>query len=815
MSNISTEVSEAEQAKVLENAKHTVEVQAFHMQRALDSNKLMDALKYASNMLEELRTGLLGPKAYFDLYGVTADKLRYLEVYLSDDKHGKAMNELYELVQYAGNILQRLYLLITVGSVYIKLRKAPAKEVLKDLVEMCRGVQHPTRGLFLRTYLSEMTKDKLPELNSPYAENGGGDILDCVDFILQNFTEMNKLWVRMQHQGTSRDRARRERERKQVSILVGKNLSLLSSLEGVDVKLYKEVILPKVLEQIIMCHDTIAQQDLLDILIQAISDDWHLRTLKPLMKNLIQVEPEVDVKQIIVSLMDRLGNYIMSPEGGVSMSANSAVPVAKEQIFPTFFHYITRMIDRRRGMPMEHGLAMLAALLDLAYKCYPESPEYVDKVFDYTVTRFADVLPENQTKSVVDQIFRLLRTPLDHLKNTLKVLEIKSYTKLALECLVITKRRRISLDIAKRVMDTGTIISDTESAEKLFTFLRVIIADPILSETDYYDNDELAHEQNLLSALIHRMRSKDIEEQYGMLIMAKKNLCGEIEGQQQVPPNRQRFTLPALTFALLNLVKFIYQHRNETEAWEKKVRLCLKFCYTHMASLYDSESSVFFFKLYLQYAQAAAYAGLVPSAQEAMERALEIYDENISSALLRFEVLRVAMSTLRVLYPYFVKADLTDSWQSLATNVVKFSATLVKKTDRCRALAMSSHLFLIADESLGENQLKDGEGVTKCLANAGRIAERQENDVDLSLFVDLLNEYLYYLSTYPEVAHRISNIISHLHQELAQASVDDNTENGRRAAFAASYFKNTLKHIAAAKSRGDAKYSAVTVPESS
>jgi vacuolar protein sorting-associated protein 35 len=55
-----------------------------------------------------------------------------------------------------------------VGSAYIKSKKAPAKDVLKDLVEMCRGVQHPTRGLFLRTYLSEMMKNKLPEEGSEY-----------------------------------------------------------------------------------------------------------------------------------------------------------------------------------------------------------------------------------------------------------------------------------------------------------------------------------------------------------------------------------------------------------------------------------------------------------------------------------------------------------------------------------------------------------------------------------------------------------------------------------------------------------------------
>ena len=47
------------------------------------------------------------------------------------------------------------YLLCTVGSCYIRGHEGAAKEVLKDLVEMCKGVQHPTRGLFLRAYLCQ------------------------------------------------------------------------------------------------------------------------------------------------------------------------------------------------------------------------------------------------------------------------------------------------------------------------------------------------------------------------------------------------------------------------------------------------------------------------------------------------------------------------------------------------------------------------------------------------------------------------------------------------------------------------------------
>lgn len=56
-----------EQEKYLHDALGIVKAQAFHMKRALDKNKLMDALKNASAMLAELRTSLLSPKSYYEL----------------------------------------------------------------------------------------------------------------------------------------------------------------------------------------------------------------------------------------------------------------------------------------------------------------------------------------------------------------------------------------------------------------------------------------------------------------------------------------------------------------------------------------------------------------------------------------------------------------------------------------------------------------------------------------------------------------------------------------------------------------------------
>jgi len=188
-------MSEAAETSLVQ-AKTAVKQQAYYMKRALDQRHLRTALQHAATMLGELRTGALGPKAYYDLYMGVTTELRHLEDYFESERaRGRPVLELYELVQHAGNVLPRLYLLLAVGGVYIGSKEAPAKEILTDLVEMCRGVQQPLRGLFLRNYLLQITKDKLPDAGSDY-EGDGGDVADAIAFVLNNFGEMTKLWVR-------------------------------------------------------------------------------------------------------------------------------------------------------------------------------------------------------------------------------------------------------------------------------------------------------------------------------------------------------------------------------------------------------------------------------------------------------------------------------------------------------------------------------------------------------------------------------------------------------------------------------------------
>lgn len=258
----------------------------------------------SSTLVAELRTSSLGPKQYYELYMAVFDAMRYLSMHLRENHPTNHLADLYELVQYAGNIIPRLYLMITVGTAYMSIPGAPVKELMKDMMDMSRGVQHPIRGLFLRYYLSGQARDYLPTGDGDGPE---GNLQDSINFILTNFVEMNKLWVRLQHQGHSREREQRTKERKELQLLVGSNIVRLSQL--VDLEAYQDGILGPLLEQVVQCRDVLAQEYLLEIITQVFPDEFHLHTLDQFLAAVSRLNPHVNVKAIVIGLMDRLSAY--------------------------------------------------------------------------------------------------------------------------------------------------------------------------------------------------------------------------------------------------------------------------------------------------------------------------------------------------------------------------------------------------------------------------------------------------------------------------------------------------------------------------
>ncbi|KAG4146893.1 hypothetical protein ERO13_D05G187900v2 [Gossypium hirsutum] len=754
-----------------------VQHNAFYLHRALDSNNLRDALKYSAQMLSELRTSKLSPQKYYELYMRAFDELRILEMFFKDEsKHGVSVVDLYELVQHAGNILPRLYLLCTVGSVYIKSKEAPAKELLQDLVEMCHGVQHPIRGLFLRSYLAQISRDKLIDIGSDY-EGDADTVMDAVEFILENFTEMNKLWVRMQLEGPGRVREKREKERSALQELVGKNLHVLSQIEGVDLEIYKETVLPRVLEQVVNCKDDLSQYYLMDCIIQVFPDEYHLQTLEMLLAACPQVQPTVDIKTVLSRLMDRLSKYAAS-------SADVLTEFLQVEAFTKLSNAIEKVIEVQVDMPAVGAITLYVSLLTFTLRVHPDRLDYVDQVLGACVKKLSSI-PKLEDSRATKQVVALLSAPLEKYNDTVTALKISNYPRV-MDHLDNGTNKVMAMVIIESIMKNNTCISTADKVEVLFELIKGLIKD-LDSATDELDEEDFKDEQNSVAKLIHMLYNNEPEEMLKIIcIVWKHTMAGG--------PKRLPFTVPSLVFSALRLVRQLQGQEGdivgeEVPATPKKIFQLLSQMIEALSAVPSPELAL---RLYLQCAEAANGCDLEYVAYEFFTQVFVLYEEEIANSKAQVTAIHLIIGALQRMNVFSV-----ENRDTLTHKTTGYSARLLKKPDQCRAVYACSHLFWVD----GQDGIRDGERVLLCLKRALRIANAaqqmasiaRDSSGPVTLFVEILNKYLYYFEKGNKQITAAA--IQHLIELI-------NTEMQGDSATSDAFLASTLRYIQFQKQRG-------------
>ncbi|XP_048484184.1 vacuolar protein sorting-associated protein 35 [Plutella xylostella] len=777
-----------EQEKLLDEALNVVKVQAFQMKRCLDKSKLMDALKHASTMLGELRTSLLSPKSYYELYMAITDELRHLELYLLEEfQKGRKVADLYELVQYAGNIVPRLYLLITVGLVYIKTNSNLRRDLLKDLVEMCRGVQHPLRGLFLRNYLLQCTRNVLPDTAEP-AHDSEGTVKDAIDFVLMNFAEMNKLWVRMQHQGHSRDKERRERERSELRILVGTNLVRLSQLETAAVEDYTRLVLPSILEQVVSCRDAIAQEYLMECIIQVFPDEFHLASLSAFLKSCAELQPAVNIKNIVIALIERLASFSQRNEGNVNLSV--VMEDGQEQsvqLFEVFSDQVAAITQSRTDMPAEDMLSLQLALLKLAQRCHPEKLSYVDRVLAHTHFICNDIHTNSgkthlqHNTPAFKELMKILLLPANHYEDILTLIKLKRYSPLIahLDC---SGRSSLAAAIAQRVLDTGTYIDTPQDVEAVLGMLDVLVKDQPDQPAEV-DPDDFMEEQGLLARLIHHFKSDSPDQQYLILTTARSALQGG--GARRV-----QHSLPPVLFHAYRLAFTYHQIKDQDEMWEKKCQKIFQFCHQTISMLVKAELAELPLRLYLQGALAISEIGFANHetiAYEFLSQAFSLYEDEISDSKAQLAAITLIIATFEQINCFGA-----ENAEPMRTQCALAASKLLKKPDQSRAVALCAHLFWKGSKDSVEWPLNDANRALDCLKKGARVAQQcMDGAVQAQLLAELLGRYALLRERGNQAVNVpiINAVILKIREELA------NLEQSEEVEQITKHFHNTLQHL--------------------
>ncbi|XP_046842547.1 vacuolar protein sorting-associated protein 35-like [Xenia sp. Carnegie-2017] len=787
--------SQDEQEKLLDEALQVVKSQSFQMKRCLDKSKLMDGLKHASNMLSELRTSLLSPKSYYELYMAISDQLRHLELHLVDEfQKGRKVSDLYELVQYAGNIVPRLYLLITVGVVYIKARETSRKDILKDLVEMCRGVQHPLRGLFLRNYLLQCTRNLLPDLEEDASDVEDGDVKDSIDFILLNFSEMNKLWVRMQHQGHTRDKEKREKERQELRILVGTNLVRLSQLDGVDVNLYQTVVLKGVLEQVVSCKDAIAQEYLMECIIQVFPDEFHLQTLSTFLQSCANLHAKVNVKNIIISLHSRLAAFAAKDDG-------EGIP-EDIKLFDIFSQQVSTIVQAREDMPVEDIIALQVSLINLALNCYEDRFDYVDKVLEYTEEIFSkkNLTHVEKNNAISRELTRLLKIPVDCYNNILKLLKLKFFAPL-FNYFDYDARKDMAIYVITNAVENETLIPSQDLVDTILSMVSPLVVDQQDQPPEPDDPEDFAEEQSLMGRFINLFHSENLDQQYLILNTARKHFGSGGE-------KRIKFTLPPVIFSAYRLAMDYNYLEDKDEKWDKKCQKIFQFCHQTVGALAKSEYGELSLRLYLQGALTADqhdFSNAETVAYEFMSQAFSLYEDEISDSRAQLAAITLIMGTFEKMTCFG-----EENHEPLRTQCALAAAKLLKKPDQCRAVAICSHLFWSASNSeKAQNERGNEKRVMECLKKALRIANQcMDTTLQVQLFVEILNRYLVY---YENGCETITTAILKQLMEKIREELPNLESSGEETDQINRHFENTEAHIRSKKEENDDLYSDVNV----
>ena len=829
-------MSDETEKERLAEARQVVKSQAFYMKRALDQRNLRDGLKHASSMLSELRTSALGPKSYYDLYIAVTDELRHLEAYITaEHKRGRRMLELYELVQHAGNVLPRLYLLLTVGAVYIVSKEAAAKDILTDLVEMCRGVQHPMRGLFLRNYLAQASKSKLPDTGSEY-EGTGGTVVDAVSFVLANFAEMNKLWVRMQHQGPVREREAREKERLELRILVGANLMQLSNLDGVNLEVYSESVLPQILEQVVNCKDAIAQQYLMECVAQVFPVEFLIPTLPAWLQHTVWLAPGADVKALLVTMMNRLASSApedkegeapdVSQEGEATGDA-AAAGASSDGPFEILIKHL-KTLHPKEGADAASGekaadpldtLELYDALLNFVLGYHPKGLAQIEATL-CAANELLGSAPAglgSTSAKASKTLTSIVTRPLHHFQQILRILELPSWPPL-LAHLSAARQNEVAGKLVDAVVANVPTIESPTDAARLLQFVQPLMQEGSAAADDTEARPEPADEDTVMelgpvSRMIHAFRAPVTDDQCRILNSVHRSASAGAF-------RRSPYTLVPVIFACLPLTRQIHLRVTSGEEVSVGVHKLLTFVATIIQHLLPLAPALAM-RLHLLCALTADSCDAEEDTYEFMTGAFTTYEEEISDSREQLAAVKLAVATL-----HHTRNVSAESYGTLATKATQHSARLLKKPDQCRAVAKASFLFATsavhatavkkpsgddegdeaadgaADEADGASA-REPKRVLECLQRSLKIADAcKVAQMHTPLFVETLDMYVLHF------AHRCAAVtpayISSLIQ-LVEQQLSEDTEGKEQTQKARLHFDATKRYIAS-KCASDARF---------
>lgn len=644
----------------------------------LEKGDIVGALNAGYMIVDELRTPTLSPKLYYSIF------LRVQTIFTSlisalESSTVHSTLKLYEYVQYYPHAVPRLYLMCAVGSACITRKEASITDMLKDLVEMTKCIQHPTKGLFLRSYLLDCVKSHLPDVNT---ENPGreGTLADSVDFLIVNFTEMNKLNMRL---------TQKQKDcQLQLCQLVAKNISILANIEGVTKEEYRTNILPQILQQIIICADVQSQLYLIDAVIHVFPTQFHLITLRPLLKTILVIPDDVVIVELLHSVIERLCSYC---DGNGEKDTTD--------IYPLFNSIIEELLQIKNHPVSVQILSIIPAYITLLEKWYTSDVTMVYiKQLIMTIHRYLLTSFDNSQTTVVNDFLSAVYR--EH--NIMDIIQMDGFFEI-IDLLPLEAKHLAHKNIITRFIQSATVL---RSADDVHLILNATLT--IHKDLENVSIECILEDSSLSTSLIQSIKIRDPEEELSVL----RELKGIIS---MGCPQRRKIALPGLLFKTLQI--------------EPKDRKIFVAALDVIKTLVKQGEVLLSVKLAIYCTLCGSTSGV--DATSFFELATALFENNLSNASERKEALEFIVGGIASM-----RFCNEEKYSVMATSVTKYSQFFEDIPTRCVITSMCSSLWA---KDFGTGIVSKSHCLA-CLQKA--LKEANLSPENVKLFVYVFNRYV-------------------------------------------------------------------------
>ena len=833
---------EEEQDRLLTKSLKKIKEQTYFINNNINKNNLRQCLKESYILLSELRTNSLTPRKYYHLYISAFDVMLNIKNYMAEEiGRGRRLIDLYDNVQQAKHVIPRLYLMITAGSIYMEKVPRSVHVILFDMLGIVKQAQNPIKGLFIRNYLLKMTKDKLPDKDNVYVREGG-TFDDTLKFLLQNLEEMNRLWIRLLIGVNGQAKVERQKEREELKILVGESISKLSSLESLTQEIYEQQVLPKLLKIIIDSKDVLSQQYLMECIIHSFPNSYNIKCMEMILDTMTQLVEGVDISVLFMELMGKIGKYfgenIKKNDNAINDYELYDILESAQKIYPVLLNNFEIIInanikgddhkakDKEKNTKSNISNMSLIKLLDLissfmnfSIQSSPEEHKFmaVEKILSYTVqivNRFYIInsidkkdLREEEKKKITE----ILLAPLE---GNISIFSINDYYKL-MEYLDYKRKKNIGINVINKLInyDTFKNLDSIDKLQQLIKFIQPLLSDS-KNKNEQTEDEVIEKEQNIVCKILFIVNSSDPEIMYEIFSQLKNIFS-------YGGPRRRKYTLPSLVNTIISFChKMTICYANQKNKLpdflkvnEKKLNNLVNFM--DLGKISNDEA---FSKLMLNvYKLLNETITLV--AQEIPELALKLYSsaatqvneilvepEKFSDICLNY--LNCALALLEEgKYSQNIKVELiedicsnlmkctiltNEKKEEIIQKLINSSENIPKREDQFRIMLIISQLYYTI--------FKDGQKVLDSMNKARRFADfAMTNSRNLSLFVELLNKYLYFVDKADDIVdikkEKIEDIIELIRGHIRTIKNVPGEDDISYLDDIEKYFNNTIKLI--------------------